>query len=129
MQDVEHVDTSEISPKPAAGPATLQQRLEEALSEIMRLQSALEEANQQQEWALASVVKANEAEKEELSQALECVILPWPLEHVTWGGWHLPSRKWGLHAPIWMPSPGCTLKCAACPLMLLMLMVILETVV
>lgn len=52
-------------------PATLKTRLAEALREIERLQAALEEANQQQEWVLGNVVKNSEAEKEELTKALQ----------------------------------------------------------
>jgi hypothetical protein len=69
-----HLDTPEISPKvtPAdGGMPSLQERLWEAQREIARLRTALEDANQQQEWALASIVKANEAEKEELTNALQ----------------------------------------------------------
>lgn len=72
----EELDTPEMSPKvtktaTATSTPTLQERLWEAQREIARLQTALEDANQQQEWALASVVKANEAEKEELVKALQ----------------------------------------------------------
>ncbi|KAK9915512.1 hypothetical protein WJX75_000090 [Coccomyxa subellipsoidea] len=51
--------------------ASLKDRLAEALREIERLRAALEEANQQQEWVLGNVVKNSEAEKEELSRALQ----------------------------------------------------------
>ena len=49
----------------------LKERLAEALREIERLRAALEEANQQQEWVLGNVVKNSEAEKEELTRALQ----------------------------------------------------------
>ncbi|BDA44405.1 hypothetical protein COCOBI_05-5890 [Coccomyxa sp. Obi] len=55
---------------PKAAP-TVKERLAEALREIERLQAALEDANQQQEWVLGNVVKIREAEKEELTRALQ----------------------------------------------------------
>lgn len=68
LQGVRDQEAPETSPK--AGP-TLKERLAEALREIERLQAALEEANQQQEWVLGNVVKISEAEKEELTRALQ----------------------------------------------------------
>lgn len=60
--------SANVAPKVAP---TLKERLAEALREIERLQTALEEANQQQEWVLGNVVKISEAEKEELTRALQ----------------------------------------------------------
>ena len=36
------------------------------------MKAALEEAKEQQQWALSAVVRAKEAEKEDLAQALQC---------------------------------------------------------
>ncbi len=90
MQGVHNKEAPETSANVAPKEApTLKERLAEALREIERLQAALEEANQQQEWVLGNVVKISEAEKEELSRALQSV--PSSSRHTFW----LPSISAG----------------------------------
>jgi hypothetical protein len=61
-----------MKPAPAVALQMTGERLGGAAAEIERLKAALEEAKEQQEWALAHVVQAKEAEKEGLQAQLLC---------------------------------------------------------
>ena len=78
-EEDEEEGTPPGSPKRAAGQDARAERVSEASEEIERLKAALEEAKEQQQWALSAVVRAKEAEKEDLAQALQCAPAPSPL--------------------------------------------------